>query len=1032
MIKKIYLLLCLVLCTFCSGKLWSQTTFVLTQAPCNANGILTANFTGLTPPLTVTWYLPSGPVVHSGVSTLSDALTGYAGQSLFVTALDANNLIADGGYQGAYPFNYQVAVAQGACPAQGTATATVFGGAAPYTYQWTDAVTSTIVSTTNPATLPNGNYHVMITDANGCTNGSIYNNYDSIFLHSEAAFNYNFSVTPANCTNGSIAVTSITGSGVPPYTYLWSNGATTSSLSGLTAGVYSVTVTDAQGCSRTKTEHVNQAITIGANTTVTAATCIQNNGAIITFGSGGTPPYSYLYSNGGTTQTQSGLSAGVYTVTVTDANGCTGSNSAYVSASTPVNATFSTTPSSCTSPTGSATLTVSGGLAPYTITWSTSPVQTGLTASNLAPGNYMFHITDVNGCIRTGVVNVPPVNVVAANITVGNATCLQSNGSLTAAPSGGLAPYTYLWSNGATTAGISSLPPGNYSVHITDAVGCSVNKFKTVQSSSPVTIGLATTPASCIYANDGAIASTVLGGATPYTYSWSNGQSTATATGLAAGIHHLNVTDANGCVAHESTTVTYGNSNSCYCTITGTVYHDVNGNCIMDAGEAGIPNIQIHCAGFGYTYTNASGVYTFLVPSGSYTLSETVLATYPLAGCQSNAISVTAVAAANCTQTVNFANTINPLHDIKISQWNFNAAVPGNSYTQTCIISNQGTVAESNVLASYKTDGQINTPTISPSGIFTSPSANYYTTSGNPIASIAPGGTKVFSMNFFVPTNIPMGTNLAFTDSAVYTAPMSNWINDYSPWNNVNHHPAVIVSSYDPNFMEVSPKGNGTQGYITLNDTTLEYMVHFQNLGTYQAQNIVVIDTLSSNLDWKSLRPIYSSHNATVSINENGVLKYTFKNIQLPAKMYNDAASNGMFTFTIKQKPNLALGTQIKNQADIYFDYNEPVITNEVLNTLYDPTSIENPGNKDRFAFTVYPNPAKNSFTVVVDNKVANAATSLTVTDISGRVLATKEMKLQSGKQLIAMSAEALTDGVYFVNLNIAGRKSTQKLVIVK
>ncbi|MFA6057797.1 MAG: T9SS type A sorting domain-containing protein [Taibaiella sp.] len=1033
MTRKIYLLLSLVLCMLYAGTARAQTTttFTLTQAPCNANGILTANFTGLVLPLTVTWYLGGSPVTHTNVTTLSDALTGYAGQHVSVVAVGANNVAADGYYQGAPPFTYQVSITPATCPAVSTATATVFGGTAPYSYQWIDPVTSTIVSTANPAPLPNGSYDILITDANGCTFGSQYQP-DSIYVFSTAPFNFGLSAAAANCTNGSVTITGLSG-GVLPYTYLWSNGATTSSINNLTAGSYNVTVTDGQGCQRMHSEHVNQAITIGANATVTPTTCTQNDGSIITFGSGGMPPYTYLYSNGGTTQTQSGLAAGIYNVTVTDANGCTGASSVYLNSSTPVSATYTATPSSCTSPTGSATLTINGGVAPYTVSWATYPAQSGTTATNLAPGNYPFHITDANGCVQNGSAVVPPVNVVTATVTGTSATCLLANGSINVVPSGGTAPYSYLWSNSATTANITGLAAGSYSVQITDASGCAITRFRNVNASSPVNIGLVTTPATCIYSSNGSIAANALGGTAPYTYNWSNGQTTSTITGLATGSYYVNVTDANGCTAHDFAQVTSNNSsNSCYCTITGTVYNDANGNCVMDAGENGIPNIQIHCVGFGYAYTNASGVYSFQVPTGTYTLTQAVLATYPLAGCQNNAIPVTATAAAGCTQTVNFANVINPLHDIHISLWDNVMAVPGNVYGQNFIITNQGTITENSILAGYHSDGQINTASISPSGIFASPSANYYTTSGSTFPSLIPGTSQLFSMTYNVPTNIPMGTNLVFRDSAVHISPMSGWINDYSPWNNVNLHNATVVSSYDPNFLQVNPKGDGPMGYITRADSTLEYMVHFQNLGTYKAQNVVVIDTLDPNLDWSSLRPVYSSHKARVSIDEHGVLKYTFKDIQLPAKMYDDAGSNGMFTFTIKLKPNLAYGTQIWNQAGIYFDYNEPVITNTVVNTLKEPTDIDNRKNKEQFAFAIYPNPARTGFTAVVDNKIANAATSITITDISGRTIAIKEMHLQSGKQLIPMNTEALTDGVYFVNLNIEGNKSTQKLVIVK
>ncbi len=1009
------------------------TNLVLTQAPCNANGILTANFSNLTPPLTVTWYIGANPpIVHSNVTTLSDALTGYTGGPVSVMAVDVNNAAADGFFAGAPPFTYQVSTTAAVCPALGTATAVVTGGTAPYTYQWLDQGTLNVVSTSNPAPLPTGSYDVMITDANGCTYGSMYS-YDSISVHAEAPFNFTISTTTAACTNGTATVGPVTGSGVPPYTYQWSNGANTASINNLTAGAYQLTVTDAQGCHRTRTVQVNQSITINANTTVTPATCVQNNGAIMTFASGGVPPYSYLYSNGGTTQGQTNLAPGYYSVQVTDANGCIGSGAAYVNSSSPVMATFSATSSSCTSPTGSATLSISGGQAPYTVTWSTYPAQTGVTASNLAPGNYTFHITDANNCVREGVINIPPVNVISATLTGINPACLAANGAINLMPSGGAAPYTYLWSNSATTQNITGLAAGSYSVQITDAAGCSVTKYKYLEPASPVQIGLAATPTSCIYTADGSVASTVWGGAAPYTYNWTNGQTTANITGLATGNYWLHVTDANGCTASEHTQVVAGSGNACYCTITGKVYHDQNGNCVQDPGEAGIPNIQIHCSGFGYTYTNAAGIYSFQVPTGTYILSETVQSIYPLATCQNNAITVNATASAGCTQTVNFANGINPIHDIHISNWNSNQPVPGNQYYQSCIISNMGTVTESSILAGYHTDGQLNTPSFSPGGIFGgSTNPNWFSTAGNAVPTLAPGNSQSFNVHYNVPTNIPMGTNVAFRDSAVYTAPMSNWLNDYTPWNNVNQNNATVVSSYDPNFKEVNPKGVGPEGNITRADSVIEYMVHFQNLGTYKAQNVVVIDTLDSDLDWTSLRPIYSSHAAKVTIGENGVLKYTFKDINLPAKMHNEPASNGMFTFSIRQKPMLPYGTKITNSAAIYFDYNEPVITNRVLNTISQPTGIENTGkDRERLSFMLYPNPTRDGFTAIVANKTA-ATASLNISDVSGRVLLAKTMHLQAGQQQIGMSTESLAPGVYFVNLDVDGKKGTQKLVIMK
>src|SRR5690606_2650269 len=143
------------------------------------------------------------------------------------------------------------------------------------------------------------------------------------------------------------------------------------------------------------TQHaeITQSPKIKVSITNTPATCIQNDGALMAFGAGGVPPYSYLWSNGPTTQGQSNLSPGRYLVTATDANGCSGIADANLHSTTPITVTYTSIASSCTNPTGSATLNASGGQTPYTVQWNTSPVQNGLTASNLPAGNYGFSIS---------------------------------------------------------------------------------------------------------------------------------------------------------------------------------------------------------------------------------------------------------------------------------------------------------------------------------------------------------------------------------------------------------------------------------------------------------------------------------------------------------------------------------------------------------------------------------------------------------------------------------------------------------------
>lgn len=1014
--KSFYL--CLIGVAMCIAGYAQSVTVALTQAPCNNNGILTATISGMTPPYDVHW----GTTLHSGVTTSTDVLNNYSGAPLFVYVIDANNKYVYSSFQGAPPFTYTPSTTPAVCPALGTASVTVTGGTAPYTFSWTDIPGNNVVSTSNPASLPAGEYHVTITDANGCVYGSknIHDTSrsDSIYLHNQSGINFTITNTQANCTNGTATISNISG-GASPYSMLWSNSATTSTITGLTYGQYSATVTDGQGCSTTKYTYVQQSRNIGINITATPATCLQNDGAVTSFGSGGVPPYTYLWNNSATTQSQTGLPAGYYSVTVTDANGCTGKGGRTVTASTPINVTYSTIASSCTSATGSAQLSISGGTAPYSVQWFTSGSPTGLNLIQKPSGTYGFQVTDANGCIRTGSVYIPPVNVLNVNVSGSDANCTQSNGSANVSVSGGSTPYTYLWSNSATTAGITGLAAGSYSVTVTDNVGCSVTKSRYVRTISPVNVGINSSNASCIFSNNGTATAVANGGQAPYTYAWSNGATTQNINGLPKGGYRVYVTDANGCKGKAYTHIGYNpNNNTCYCTITGVVYNDINSNCTQDAGENGIPNIQIHCSGIGYAYTDANGVYSFKVPSGSYIITQKVQAYYPLASCQNNGISVNATAGANCTHTVDFANNTATIRDMHIQTWNFTCPVPGYIYRQRVVIKNRGTVTEPNVYGSYHTDGQISVPTITPSGLFAG-SGNYYRLNTSAL-SLNPGAARVFDMRYNMPTNIPLNTQLVFKDTTAFTGPASNWTNDYSPWNNVNYYTPRVVGSYDPNFKEVSPVGHGPTNIITRDDSTLEYMIHFQNLGTYKAQNVFILDTLDEDLDWETMTPIYQSHNCVITMSDKGEIRFQFDNIDLPAKMHDEEGSHGMVSFTIKTKKGLPLGTEFHNTAAIYFDFNEPVITNTTLNTLGE-LSVEQVQTYRSGEVSVYPNPTHDVFTVKV---LSGSFEELTVVNSMGQLITSRVV---TGDKTEINLANA-TSGIYFVVLKGANGYKVEKI----
>jgi len=367
-------------------------------------------------------------------------------------------------------------------------------------------------------------------------------------------------VTCAGSADGFISITA--SGGTAPFTYLWNNGGTISSIVDLNEGNFTVTVKDALQCEHTETFNITEPLPLIANLTVANETYYQtNDGSVATNPSGGTPPYTYSWSNGTTTANQNNLPPGNYTLTLTDAAFCTITESIEI---LPIDCSNVNLTVSSTNETyfqnndGTAVATVTGGILPYTYNWSNGTNST--LADNLSPGNYTLNVTDAVGCSLNDTFDIAPItcNTLSATITSTNETTFQANnGTANVSVGGGISPYTYNWSNGANTASINNLAADTYTAQITDAVGCVLNKTTTLNSvdCSAVSLVINSNNQTYYQTNDGTAEALFTGGTAPLLYDWSNETNSNIITNLAPGNYDLTATDSKGCSLTEQVTI---------------------------------------------------------------------------------------------------------------------------------------------------------------------------------------------------------------------------------------------------------------------------------------------------------------------------------------------------------------------------------------------------------------------------------------------------------------------------------------------
>lgn len=331
-------------------------------------------------------------------------------------------------------------------------------------------------------------------------------------------------ITDIDCQSHPFGTIDLTvSSGTEPFIYQWSNGKTYEDITNLEAGTYSVTVKDYNGCEAESEYTIDAPVPLVLTMITNDAECTKNTGSATVSVSGGEEPYDYRWNTGDSTATISSLYSGIYVVTVTDNLGCKATSVATIDDLGSPEITENTIQSvSCYGLTdGAISLTITGGVTPYTISWSNGATTEDI--NELEAGPYEIQVVDASGCKAAKSITITQPDAINIVLDILESTCGQANGSATANVTGGTSPYTYLWSTTATTTSISNLAKGVYNVKVTDNNSCEATKsFGISELGAPTVIVDSVFQGTCGN-SDGAIYISVYGTATEFTYLWSDG-----------------------------------------------------------------------------------------------------------------------------------------------------------------------------------------------------------------------------------------------------------------------------------------------------------------------------------------------------------------------------------------------------------------------------------------------------------------------------------------------------------------------------
>ncbi len=643
----------------------------------------------------------------------------------------------------------------------------------------------------------------------------------------------------------------------------------------------------------------------------------------------------------------------------------------------------------CNNSNGSIDLSLTPPI-PATYIWSNGATTEDL--SNITSGNYSVTVIDTSSCINYLNATVVNSNAPSLTATHTNSTCYTANGSIDLTVTGGVSPYNYLWSNGATTEDLLNLVGGNYFVTVTDQNSCdNVLLVYVIDYSYTYYAFITAVAPNCN--NTGSLTANMNGGQSPYSFLWSNGATSQTLSGVPSGTYHLTVTDNGGC---QTTTANYFIPSIYYQNIIqGKIYNDLNGNCIFDAGELPSQGVYLEAHDSNYNYTaygttDVNGDYSIAVPDSGYYVIENYA--YSSCGTYSSCFAGIIFFPSTC-DTISGADYsfIGPgSYDLYVFPYCY-PSNPGfdKEYDIEVYDNNFPSFADTVILTFvYDTSLTYN------GSIWSSPPVD--DTVNHTLTWII---TDLNSFSGFVDCEMYVPSYLPLTYLLQSNFSVSPTANDCYMANNQIQFAEPVTSSLDPNSKQVSTSGN-----LTAADSILTYTIHFQNTGNDTTHFVILKDTLSQYLNPASVENITASAPFDFTISGSGILTWIFNPLFLPDSASNEAMSKGFVQFKVKVKPNLPNGALIENSASIYFDYNIPVITNTTTNSFISGIHEINSVNE----VTVFPNPAEIQLTI--QSGKMNMI-SIDIADVLGRNIYIEKLNQKTS----TINLKSFPSGVYFI-----------------